>query len=147
MQSSINLFKKPITYAVLLLSLLIVYLVLLNTVILYDLIENLTASYEYGFGIMLVLVPLTWVYTFLCISSIVLYALYLSLKKPVFILIGALLHLVFTLLYHIIVQSMTYSRSFAWGYLVIAAGFAAYFYFLKVRKTPTPNTFTLDQFE
>gem|GEM_PF-7110643 len=115
----------------LLLCLLITYLVLLNNVILFDLLGNLTASYEYGFGLMIALVPITWLYSLLCISSIVFYALYLSFKKPRFILIGTLLHFVFTLLYHLVVESMTSSRSFTWGYLVIVIEFAVYFYFIQ----------------
>jgi len=80
---------------------------------------------------MIALVPITWLYSLLCNSSIVFYALYLSFKKPGFILIGTLLHLVFTLLYHLVVESMTSSRSFTWGYLVIVIEFAVYFYFIQ----------------
>lgn len=134
MLSLINLFRKRNTCAVFLLCLLITYLVLLNSVILFDLLGNLTASYEYGFGLMIALVPITWLYSLLCISSIVLYALYLSFKKPWFILIGTLLHFVFTLLYHLVVESMTFSRSFTWGYLVIVIEFTVYFFF--IRRSP-----------
>ncbi|ANY76246.1 hypothetical protein BBD41_28755 [Paenibacillus ihbetae] len=113
---------------------MITYLVLLNTVILFDLLGSLTASYENGFGLMIALVPITWLYSLLCISSIVFYVLYLSFRKPKFILIGTLLHLVFTLLYHLIVESMTSSRSFTWGYLVIVIEIAVYSYF--IRRSP-----------
>ncbi|OOC61607.1 hypothetical protein BBD40_06880 [Paenibacillus ihbetae] len=123
--------RKWNTCVVLLLCLLITYLVLLNNVILFDLLGNLTASYEYGFGLMIALVPITWLYSLLCNSSIVFYALYLSFKKPRFILIGTLLHFVITLLYHLVVESMTSSRSFTWGYLVIVIEFAVYFYFIQ----------------
>lgn len=129
-----NIIRKRNTCVVLLLCLLITYLVLLNTVILFDLLGNLTASYEYGFGLMIALVPITWLYSLLCISSIVFYVLYLSFRKPKFILIGTLLHLVFTLLYHLIVESMTSSRSFTWGYLVIVIEIAVYSYF--IRRSP-----------
>gem|GEM_PF-4522699 len=54
-----NMIRKWNTCVVLLLCLLITYLVLLNNVILFDLLGNLTASYEYGFGLMIALVPIT----------------------------------------------------------------------------------------
>ena len=106
--------------------LLVVYLVCLNTVIMFEIMGKHQMKYEYGMGVLFI-IPVNWIYTILNVSTLVLFVFAAVLDKPLFILLGALGFLFLTICQHLLALAFgTYTGYEIWAYLLFFCGMAGY---------------------
>ncbi len=113
---------------------MIVYLICLNSVIMMEIIRRNEGMYEYGMGV-LFMIPLNLIYTFLCLSTIVLYICSAIFNKAYMILIGTLIFFVLTVCQHLLASYFgTYTGYEIWAYLLSLCGMVSYILSLALKQ-------------